>query len=345
MITGFRLEITDDLIRRREEADQAWITSAFLGILASVLLSIGALAIGKGDFGLACFVLVFALIFAFLAYKWAHFAPRLTKSIGPFIGAASASAWPWLISLALTAAVSALVFAQRAPGIKFPFLAQESTSDAEYRSTISATQSDISGADTVGGLMWQNDWARARLEEFSRHQNFRANGLQPEARDLMAKSSELLQIIRKGVPLFQQWQALLTVNPERVCLGLDLNMLANTSSRLSSELHKIQTEQQKFFDQNATAGGALSPLINNGRLPASSGDVVEFEVAAASLVRYTLWMRGLANHSTCDNIVQTGEMAIQSLSVTQALWRLGFWLGEAQDRIKQFQAQISVSDD
>jgi hypothetical protein len=347
MITGFRLEITDDPIRRREEADQAWITSAFLGVLAAVLLSIGALAIAKGDFGLACFVLAFALTFAFLAYQWPHFAPRLAKSIDPFFSAASASAWSWVLLFAITAAVSVLVFAQRAPGysIQLPFLAQESTSDVEYKPTISSTQLDISGAETLGGLMWQNDWARGRLEEFSRQQNFRAKQSETEAHDLMAKGNQLLQIIRKGVPLFQQWQALLTVNPERVCLGLDLSMLAGTSSRLSSELHEIQTEQQKFFDQNATSAAALLPLLNNGKLSASSNDVVEFELAAASLVRYTLWMRGLANHSTCDHVVQTGEMAIQSLSVTQALWRLGFWLGETQDRIQEFQAQMSVSDD
>jgi hypothetical protein len=164
-----------------------------------------------------------------------------------------------------------------------------------------------------------------------------------DARNLIAKSRELLQITRKGIPLFQQWQSMLTTNPERVCLGLDLSTLSNRSGRLAEDLRQVQDEQQHFFDRNSSDDRDLLPLLNNGKLPASSHDVVEFQVAAMSLERYTEWMRGLNDHLTCDNVVATGELATQSLNVNQALWRLGFWLGLTQNRIDEFQLHLRSS--
>ncbi len=336
--------MTDEQVHRQEEAYQSLITSAFLGVLGAAFLSEAGLAIAQGQFGLALCVLGFALTFAFLAYRWPTLAPRLGQSLTAPFDAAAANAWFWmLLFLIIAFAVLVLVSANSGHLIQHPLLAQENVSERGNISTRSFARSDTSRPGNPRDLAWRDDWAHARLEEFAMLQTPRALHSETEAHNLIAKGNELLQIIRKGVPLFQRWQSLLTVNPERVCLGLDLSILASNSARLSSELHRVQTEQQRFFDQNNVLGIALLPSLNNGKLPASSNDVVEFEVAASSLERYTLWMRGLANHSNCDNIVQTGEMAIQSLSVNQALWRLGFWIGLAQDRIKEFQAHIEVT--
>jgi hypothetical protein len=331
--------MTDDPLRWQEETDQASITSAFLGVLAASLLSVGAPAVVLGEFPLALSALTFALVFAFLAYQWPTLAPKLQKTLTRPFDTAATSAWCWAILLLIfAAAIMLLALSEGRPTHQSP----DSNLD---RGTVAGNHVglDIAASpSTSEELTWQNDWVRQRLMDFPTTSVFRTKYSATEVRDLIAKSSELLQITRKGVPLFQQWQSMLTTNPERVCLGLDLSTLSNTSARLADEFHKIQTEQQSFLDKNTPHDKDLLPLINNGKLPASSHDVVEFELAAMSLERYTQWMRGLNDHPTCDNIVATGELATQSLNVNQALWRLGFWLGLTQSRINSFQAKIQL---
>jgi hypothetical protein len=157
---------------------------------------------------------------------------------------------------------------------------------------------------------------------------------------LLDESNVLLGITRTGVPLFQKWQSLLTTNPERVCLGFDLEEMSSTSARLAGDFRKAQTAQQIFFDSDSSDNKDLLPLVSNGATPPSSHYIEEFELAADALDRYAQWMRGLNNHPTCDNVVQTGQMAIQSLNINQALWRLGYWLGLTEDRVKQFQSEL-----
>jgi hypothetical protein len=283
-----------------------------------------------------------------LACQWPNLAPRLRKTLTRPFNAAATNVWCWVVLVLMIAeAIMLLTYleGQSAHRAQPPI---QNQSNKLHRDTITANQtgSHVMASPTRSGeLTWQSEWARQRLMDSATTFTSRTKYTETEARHLIANSSELLQITRKGVPLFQQWQAMLTTNPERVCLGLDLGTLSNTSARLADELHQIQAEQQSFFDRNGSGDKYLLPLLNNGELPASSHDVVEFEVAAMSLGRYTQWMRGLSDHPTCDNVVATGELATQSLNINQALWRLGFWLGLTQSRINEFQLHLQSSDD
>jgi hypothetical protein len=340
--------MTDDHLRGREETDQASITSAFLGVLAAGLLSVGAPAVVLGKFPLALSALTFALAFAFLAYQWPNLAPRLRKTLTRPFDAAATNAWCWVVLVLIIAeAIMLLTYleGQSAHHAQPPI---QSPGNNLHHETGVANQTGlhaIASAGTSGEPTWRRDWTRQRLMDSLTTLTPRTKYNDREARDLITKSRELIQITRKGVPLFQQWQSMLTTNPERVCLGLDLSTLSNTSARLAGEFHQIQTEQQTFFDRNSSDDKDFLPLLNNGKLPASSHEVVEFEVAAMSLERYTQWMRGLTEHPTCDNVVATAELATQSLNVNQALWRLGFWLGLTQSRISEFQLHLQSSVD
>jgi hypothetical protein len=343
--------MTDDQLRGLEETDQASITSAFLGVLAAGFLSVGTPAVMLGELPLALSALTFALAFAVLAYRWPNLAPRLRETFTRPFDAAATSAWCWVILLLIIAeAIMLLTFSggQSASHTVSPVPGPGNNLHRESMEMTTANKTWSHGVENPSAseeLTWPDDWARQRLMGFATAPASRTKYSAAEARDLITKSRELLQITRKAVPLFQQWQSMLTTNPERVCLGLDLSTLLNTAARLAAELHQIQTEEQKFLDDNSRDDKDLLPLLNNGKLPASSHDVVEFEVAAMSLGRYTQWMRGLNDHPTCDNVVATGELATQSLNLNQALWRLGFWLGLTQSRINEFQLHLQSGDD
>jgi hypothetical protein len=338
--------MSDDQLRGREETDQASITSAFLGVLAAGLLSVGSPALVLGEYPLALSALTFALASALLAYQWPNIAPRLRKTLTRPFDAAATSVWCWMLLLLVIAEAIMLMAYFDEQSAHRAQTRLQSLGNNPYRATVTKNEMGlnvIASQETSKEPTWQSDWAHERLMDSPTTLTSRAQYNDVDARNLIAKSRELLQITRKGIPLFQQWQSMLTTNPERVCLGLDLSTLSNRSGRLAEDLRQVQDEQQHFFDRNSSDDRDLLPLLNNGKLPASSHDVVEFQVAAMSLERYTEWMRGLNDHLTCDNVVATGELATQSLNVNQALWRLGFWLGLTQNRIDEFQLHLRSS--
>lgn len=320
--------MTNPKVYRPEVRDRTLIAAAFLGVTATGFFGFGALATAQSDFATAFCSLAIALVLSFVAYRWPDVSPGLKQTLAASVdrAATSPSCWTALILAVGGSMLLSALFHESAGLGKLP---KAMDTDAIRPANFAMRE-----------LTWQSDWARDRLKEFAASPSTGVKRSESEVQELIVKSDLLLQITRKGVPIFQEWQSLLTTNPEKVCLGLDLTSLSSTSARLAAELHQAQREQQKFFDDNARYSADLLPLVNNGKVPASSNEVVEFEVAAASLDRYTQWLRGLSNHPTCDNVVQTGELAIQSLNVNQALWRLGFWLGLSQNGIDEFQRSL-----
>jgi hypothetical protein len=260
-----------------------------------------------------------------------------TQKQADLTSAKPANAWSWLILVVVIAEVILLLSFALQGG----WHAQTKSPKGPARQQTSALKAGTHVRrlyPKLDELIWQNHFTQG--QHFQRSETLGRRRPKHEIDVLVDESNALLEITRTGVPLFQEWQSLLTTNPERVCLGLDLEELSSTSARLAGDFRKAQTAQQIFFDSNRINNKDLLPLVSNGATPPSSHYIEEFELAADALDRYAQWMRGLNNHPTCDNVVQTGQMAIQSLNINQALWRLGYWLGLTEDRVKQFQLEL-----
>lgn len=247
-----------------------------------------------------------------------------------------ANAWSWLILVFVM--VEMIVLLSFTIG---EWHAQTKTPKGAARQQTSALNASAHVGrlySTLDELIWHTHFTL--YQHFQRSETIARRRPKHEIDVLLDESNALLEITRTGVPLFQQWQSLLTTNPERVCLGLDLEEMSSTSARLAGDFRKAQAAQQSLFDSDSSDNKDLLPLVSNGATPPSSHYIEEFALAADALDRYAQWMRGLNNHPTCDNVVQTGQMAIQSLNINQALWRLGYWLGLTEDRVKQFQSEL-----
>jgi hypothetical protein len=154
--------------------------------------------------------------------------------------------------------------------------------------------------------------------------------------ELLDESGKILDIVKKNIPILEEWRKLLNQNPESVCLGSDQEALKGQIKSLTDKIRESGEEVGNVLEQNSIDRAELTLLLRNTRMPMLFG----FAAATNTLFAYRGDISRIEGHPSCDAIVRANQIPTAYANMLTGFLQFSSWLGETQEKLSNYRDDL-----
>jgi hypothetical protein len=152
--------------------------------------------------------------------------------------------------------------------------------------------------------------------------------------ELLDESGKLLDIIKTGLPLADEWRASITSqNPERICLDLDSIAFQDKISKLAAKLIAAHSAISNIYEQNRIDQVEFNKIF-------ALGDTGGFTNGAVALQNYRRNIAQLGEHPTCDILIRSHDVPGMFLTMDRSLEQFSVWLAQSQENLSRYRDNL-----